>query len=46
MQQAQPEAQELILQWKMNVKMAGKRSIVNFFIKAATKKGELVFTMF
>ena len=35
------EAQKLMLQWKMNVKKPGKDSIVNFFIRAATKKGEL-----
>ena len=35
------EAQKLTLQWKMNVKKTGKGSIINVFIKAATKKGEL-----
>ena len=39
------EAQKLILQWKMNVKKPGKGSIVNFFTKAATKKGELFINM-
>ena len=29
----------------MNVKKPGKGSIENFFIKAATKKGELVINM-
>ena len=39
------EAQKLMLQWKMNVKKPGKGSIVNFFTKAATKKGELFINM-
>ena len=39
------EAQKLMLQWKMNVKKPGKGSIVNFFSKAATKKGELFVKM-
>ena len=34
-----------MLQWKMNVKKPGKGSIVNFFSKAATKKGELFVKM-
>ena len=34
-----------MLQWKMNVKKLGKGSIVNFFTKAATKKGELFINM-
>ena len=38
------EAQKL-LQWKMNVKKSEKCSTVNIFIKAATKKGELVINM-
>ena len=29
----------------MNVKKPGKGSIVNFFIKTTTKKGELVINM-
>ena len=33
--------QKLMLQWKLNVKKPGKGLFVNFFIKAATKKGEL-----
>ena len=37
------EAQKLMLQWKMNVKKPGKGSIVNFFIKAAAKRGELFY---
>ena len=36
-------AQKLMLQWKMNVKKPGKGSIVNFFIKAAAKRGELFY---
>ena len=39
------EPQKLMLQWKMNVKKPGKSSIVNFFSKAATKKGELFIKM-
>ena len=39
------EAQKLMLQWKMNVKKPGKGSIVNFFSKADTKKGELFVKM-
>ena len=39
------EAQKFMLQWKMNVKKPGKGSIVNFFTKAATKKGELFINM-
>ena len=39
------EAQRLMLQWKMNVKKPGKGSFVNFFTKAATKKGELFINM-
>ena len=35
------ETQKLMLQRKMNVKKPGKCSIINFFTKAATKKGEL-----
>ena len=39
------EAQKFMLQWKMNVKKPEKGSTVNIFIKAATKKGELVINM-
>ena len=39
------EAQKLMLQWKMNVKVPGKGSIVIFLTKAATKKGELFINM-
>ena len=39
------EAQNLMFQWKMNVKKPGKGSIVIFFTKAATKKGELFINM-
>ena len=35
------KAQTLMLQWKINVKRPGKCSIVNFFTKATTKKGEI-----
>ena len=39
------EAQKLMLQWKMNAKKPGKGSIVNFFAKAPSKKGELFINM-
>ena len=39
------EAKKLMLQWKMNLKKPGKGLIVNFFIKAATKKDELFTNM-
>ena len=39
------ETQKLMLRWKMNVKKPGKGSIVNFFTKASTKKGELFINM-
>ena len=39
------EAQKLMLQRKMNVKKPGKGSIINFFTKAATKKGDLFINM-
>ena len=34
-----------MLQWKMSVKKPGKGSIVTFFTKAATEKGELFINM-
>ena len=39
------EAQKFMLQWKMNVEKPGKSSVVKFFTKAATKKGELFINM-
>ena len=39
------DTQKFVLQWKVNVKNPGKGSIVIFFRKAATKKGELFINM-
>ena len=43
---AKSEAQKLMLHRKMDAKKPGKGSIINFFTKAATKKGGLFINMF